>query len=128
MDAARLGFAPDTVIQELGWDNDVDDDLRAAIEQTTGNEIVDGDFGDVADGVILWWRDDDGDLIDALVDCLQDLDDRGSVWVLSPKVGRDGYVEPADIAESAEVAGLSTTTTTTASQGWSATKLSTRKR
>lgn len=128
MDAARLGFVPDSVIQELGWDDDVDEELRVAIEKTTGNQIVDGDFGDVADGVILWWRDDEGDLIDALVDCLQDLDDGGSVWVFTPKVGRDGYVEPADIAEAAEVAGLSTTTTTTASHDWSATKLSTRKR
>ena len=128
MDAARLGFVPDSVIQELGWDDDVDEDLRVAIEKTTGNHIVDGDFGDVADGVILWWRDDEGDLIDALVDCLHDLDDGGSVWVCTPKVGREGHVEPADIAEAAEVAGLSTTTTTTASQDWSATKLSTRKR
>lgn len=128
MDAARLGFGPDTVIQELGWDDDVDADLRVAIEETTGNQIVDGEFGDVADGVILWWRDDDGDLIDALVDSLQDLDDGGSVWVLTPKIGRAGHVEPADIAESAEVAGLSTTTTSEAGPDWSATKLASRKR
>ena len=127
MDAGRLGFAPDTVIQELGWDEDVDDELRKAIETQCGNELV-GDVSDVVDGVILWWRDGDGDLVDALVDSLQDLDDGGSIWLLTPKVGRPGYVSGADIVEAAPIAGLSTTTTSTASPEWSATKLSSHKR
>ena len=41
MEAGRLGFVPDTVIQELGWDDDVDADLRASIEARTGNPLVD---------------------------------------------------------------------------------------
>ena len=128
MDAARLGFEPDTVIQELGWDDDVDDELRRAIEAVTGSELLDGDSDDVVDGVIMWWRDGDGDRVDALFDSLQDLAEGGSVWVLTPKVGREGYVQSADIAEAAPVAGLSTTTTSSASDGWSATRLSTHKR
>ena len=128
MDAARLGFEPDTVIQELGWDEDVDDDLRTAIESVTGNELLDGDSDEVVDGVIMWWREGDGDLVDALFDSLQDLAEGGSVWLFTPKVGRDGYVNNADIAEAAPVAGLSTTTTSSASDDWSATKLSTHKR
>lgn len=128
MDAARLGFGPDTVIQELGWDEDVDDALREAIEGLTGHALVDGDVGEVVDGVVLWWRDGDGDLVDALVDALQDLAEGGSVWLLTPKVGRPGYVQGADIAEAAPIAGLSTTTTSSASAEWSATKLSTHKR
>jgi hypothetical protein len=127
LDAGRLGFAPDTVIQELGWDEDVDDELRQAIESYCGNELA-GDVSDVVDGVILWWRDGDGDLVDALVDSLQDLADGGSVWLLTPKVGRPRYVSGADIAEAAPIAGLSTTTTSSASPEWSATKLSTHKR
>ena len=127
MDAGRLGFAPDTVIQELGWDEDVDEELRQAIESQCGSELV-GDVSDVVDGVILWWRDGDGDLVDALVDSLQDLAEGGSVWLLTPKVGRAGYVSGADIAEAAPIAGLSTTTTSSASPEWSATKLSTHKR
>jgi hypothetical protein len=122
-----LGFAPDTVIQELGWDEDVDEELRQAIESQCGNELV-GDVSDVVDGVILWWRDGDGDLVDALVDSLQDLADGGSVWLITPKVGRPGYVSGADVAEAAPIAGLSTTTTSSASAEWSATKLSTHKR
>jgi hypothetical protein len=128
LDAGRLGFRPDTVIQELGWDEDVDDELRTAIETQCGNTLVDGDVGDVVDGVILWWRDGDGDLVDALVDSLQDLAEGGSVWLFTPKVGRDGYVSGADIAEAAPVAGLSTTTTSSASTEWSATTLTAHRR
>ncbi len=123
MDAAKLGFEPDTVIQELGWDDDVDEEMRVAIEKLTGNDLVDGDHGDVVDGVILWWRDDDGDLVDALVDTLRDLVEGGPVWLFTPKVGRPGYVEGADISEAAPVAGLSTTTTSSASAEWASTKL-----
>ena len=43
MDAARLGFSPDTVIQELGWDEDVDNELRSAIEEIVGNALVDAE-------------------------------------------------------------------------------------
>lgn len=125
---ARLGFKPDTVVQELGWDEDVDDDLRVAIEDLTGNELVDGEFGDVADGVLLWWRDGDGDLVDALVDALQDLAEGGGIWLLTPKVGRPAYVDNADIAEAAPIAGLATTTTSSAGPDWAATRLASPKR
>lgn len=128
MDTGKLGFVPDTVIQELGWDDDVDDQLREAIEQTTGNALVDGDVGLVVDGVILWWRDGDGDLADALMDALQDLVEGGFIWLLTPKVGRPGYVSGADIGEAAPVAGMSTTTTSSATEDWAATKLSSHKR
>lgn len=128
MEAGRLGFKPDTVIQELGWDDDVDTELRSAIESHTGNPLVDGEATEVVDGVILWWRDGDGDLADALMDALADLAEGGSIWLLTPKVGRDGYVSGAEIVEAAPVAGLSTTTTSSATAEWAATKLSTHKR
>lgn len=128
MTADKLGFEPDTVIQELGWDEDVDEALRSDIETRTGNALVDGDIGDVVDGVVLWWRDGDGDLVDGLVDCLQDIAEGGGIWLLTPKVGRTGYVENADISEAAPVAGLSTTSTFSASADWAATRLSTPKR
>lgn len=128
MSAAQLGFEPDSVIQELGWDEDVDDDLRVDIEKHTGNELVDGEFGEVVDGVVLWWRDEDGDLVDALVDTLADLVEGGTVWLFTPKVGRDGHVANADISEAAPIAGLATTSTLNASPDWAATRLSTPKR
>ena len=119
----RLGLRPGMVVQELGWDEDVDEEVRASIESVIGSELVDEDFGEVADAVILWWREDDGDLVDALVDALTDLADGGVIWLLTPKVGRPGYVDASDIAESAPTAGLATTTSLTVGKDWAATKL-----
>lgn len=121
--AERLGFKPGMVIQELGWDNDTDDELRIAIEDCIDADLVDGDYGNVVDAVLLWFRDEDGDLVDSLVDALTDLVGGGAIWLLTPKVGRPNAVDPADIAEAAPIAGLSQTTTTTVSKDWSATRL-----
>ena len=92
--ADRLGFKPGMVIQELGWDNDTDDELRVAIEDLIDADMVDGDYGNVVDAVLLWWRDEDGDLVDGLVDALTDLVGGGAIWLLTPKIGRPGAVEP----------------------------------
>jgi hypothetical protein len=73
--------------------------------------------------VLLWWREGDGDLVDALVDSLTDLTGGGAIWLLTPKVGRPGAVDPADVAEAAPIAGLSTTTTVAVGKEWTATKL-----
>jgi Protein of unknown function (DUF3052) len=119
----RLGFKPKMVVQELGWDEDVDDNVRVKIEDAIDADMVDGDHGDVVDAVVLWWRKDDGDLVDALVDSLTDLVGGGSIWLLTPKVGRPNAVDASDVAEAAPIAGLSTTTTIAVSKDWSATKL-----
>jgi DUF3052 family protein len=121
--ASRFGFQPGMVVQELGWDDDVDAELRAGIESVTGSALVDDSYGDVADAVLLWWRADDGDLVDGLVDALTDLADGGTIWLLTPKVGRPRYVDPSDVSESAPTAGLSTTTSLAAGPDWVATKL-----
>lgn len=121
--AKALGFQPGMVVQELGWDEDADQGLRESIEDITGNELVDEDYGDVVDVVILWWREDDGDLVDALVDTKTDLTGDGYVWLFTPKVGRDGYVDASDIAEAAPTAGLSATTSRSVADDWAGTKL-----
>ena len=121
--AARLGIAPGMVVQELGWDDDSDDDLRVAIEDTIDADMVDGDYGNVVDAVLLWWRADDGDLVDSLVDALTDLVGGGAIWLLTPKIGRPGSVDAADIAEAAPIAGLAQTTTAAVSKEWTATRL-----
>jgi hypothetical protein len=121
--AERLGFKPGMVIQELGWDNDTDDDLRVAVEDAIDADMVDGDYGNVVDTVVLWWRDDDGDLVDGLVEALTDLVGGGAIWLLTPKIGRPNAVEPADIAEAAPIAGLSQTTSASVSTDWAASRL-----
>ncbi|MGH8868967.1 MAG: DUF3052 domain-containing protein [Actinomycetes bacterium] len=121
--AQRLGLKPGQVVQELGYDDDCDQVLRDAVAELTGNDLVDEDYQDVADVVILWWRDDDGDLVDSLVDALTLLADGGVIWLLTPKAGRDGHVEPSDIGEAAPTAGLNQTSSVSAAQEWSGTRL-----
>ncbi|MEU5581077.1 MULTISPECIES: DUF3052 domain-containing protein [Streptomyces] len=125
--AVRLGFQPDQVVQEIGYDDDVDQELREAIEEATGTELVDEDYDDVADAVVLWFREDDGDLTDALVDAIAYMEDGGQILLLTPKTGRDGYVEPSDIGEAATTAGLSQTKSMNAGKDWSGTRLVTPK-
>ena len=69
--------------------------------------------------MLLWWRDDDGDLVDALVDSLISLDDGGVVWLLTPKAGRPGHVEPGEIGDAAPTAGLHQTSSISAAPDWS---------
>ncbi|MDX6326983.1 MAG: hypothetical protein QOK15_3337 [Nocardioidaceae bacterium] len=124
---ARMGFTPGTVVQELGWDEDVDDTLRMQIEDAVDGDMVDGDYGNVVDAVVLWWRSDDGDLVDALVDSLPDLVEGGVIWLLTPKVGRPNAVDAADVTEAAPIAGLAITTTASVSKDWTATRLAAPK-
>ena len=60
--AERLGIKPGQVVQEIGYDDDCDEQLRGAITRIDGVELVDEDYDDVVDVVLLWWRDGDGDL------------------------------------------------------------------
>ena len=122
--AERLGIKPGQVVQELGYDTDCDEQLRAAIEDIEGVELVDEDYDDVVvDVVLMWWRDGDGDLVDALVDALTPLADGGYIWLLTPKAGRPGHVEPSDIGEAAPTAGLAQTSSVSAGRDWSGTRL-----
>ncbi|HLU70838.1 MAG TPA: DUF3052 domain-containing protein [Nonomuraea sp.] len=121
--AERLGLKPGQVVQEIGWDEDVDEDLRESIEDLTGNELLDEDTDDVVDVALLWWRDGDGDLFDALTNAMRSLAEGGQIWLLTPKAGREGHVEPSDIGEDAITAGLSQTSTISAAPDWSGTRL-----
>ena len=70
-----LGISSGTVVWEIGTDEDADGELREALTAAEGVELVDDDYDDVVDVVLLWWREDDGDLVDALVDALAGHDD-----------------------------------------------------
>ena len=120
--AQRLGIHHDQVVQELGWDEDCDDDIRADVEEACGSELLDEDADDVVDVVLLWWRDDDGDLVDRLMDAIAPLAEDGVIWVLTPKTGKPGHVQPAEIAESAPTAGLMQTSSANLGD-WSGSRL-----
>ena len=123
----RLGLKSGDLILEVGLDSDCDNELRAAIQKATGNEFIEDAATDVVDAVLLWWRDEDGDLVDELVDGLTYLTQTGPIWLFTPKVGRAGYVEPSDIQDAAPTAGLSQTVSFTVGADWTATRLVARK-
>jgi hypothetical protein len=120
--ASKLGLTEGLVVQELGWDEDVDEDVRSMFEDATDTELVE-EAVEAVDVVLLWWRDGDGDLVDGLVDALTDLTETGYVWLMTPKVGRDGFVDAAELAEGAVTAGLAMTNSVSISSDWAANKL-----
>lgn len=121
--AEKLGIEPGQVVGELGWDEDVDDDVRAAVEERSGSELVDEDSDEVLDVILLWWRENDGDLVDELMDATGPLAEDGIIWVLTPKTGRPGHVEPSDIAEAVPTAGLAQTSNISVGPDWTGTRL-----
>lgn len=122
-----MGFAPGELILEIGYGSDCDDNLRDHIKSVTTTDFLAGSTNDVVDAVLLWWREDDGDLVDELMDAMTYLSETGPIWILTPKVGRDGHVEPSDIQDAAPLAGLSQTQTLAVAQDWTATRLVARK-
>ena len=122
-----MGLAKDDLVLEVGRDSDCDSTLRDQIMVITGTQFLEGSTSEVVDAVIIWWRDGDGDLVDELVDGLTYLSETGPIWVLTPKVGRDGHVEPSDIQDAAPIAGLSVTSTIALAKDWAATRLVARK-
>jgi len=125
--AARLGIKPGDVILESGKREDADDALRSEIFAAAGAAPVDDGSQEVVDVVLLWWREDDGDLVDELMDAMTYLSETGPIWVLTPKMGRDGHVEPSDIQDAAPTCGLSQTSTVAVAKDWTATRLVARK-
>jgi hypothetical protein len=123
----RMGFAAGELILEVGYGPDCDDVLRSEIVAITGTQLLEGETTQVVDAVILWWRDGDGDLVDELMDALTYLTETGPIWVLTPKLGRDGHVESSDIQDAAPIAGLSQTSTIALAQDWAGTRLVARK-
>ncbi len=118
---AALGLVSGLAVQELGWDSDVDEDLRSAVLDVLGEDFV-YEAIEAVDVVLLWWRSDDGDLGDGLVDALTDLGAAGSVWLLTPRVDRPGYVEASELDEAALTSGLARANTASVSRTWQAQK------
>lgn len=124
---SRMGFGKGQLILEVGYGSDCDENLRKQIVELTGEPLIENDTDEVVDAVLIWFREDDGDLTDELVDVLTYLSETGPIWILTPKVGRTGHVHPSDIQDAANTAGLSQTSTIVVAPDWSATKIVHRK-
>ena len=84
----KLGFKKDQLILEVGQADDCDNLLRDEIQKITQTNLIAEEAQEVVDAVILWWREDDGDLIDELVDAQAYL-----------KKDRFGYLLPKQVAK-----------------------------
>jgi Protein of unknown function (DUF3052). len=104
--AELLGIKSGQSVQEIGWDTDCDSLISESVEDTIGEELLDEDTDELVDAVLFWWREDDGDLVDGLVDCIRSLAENGRIWLLSPGAGKSGALAPGVISESAQLAGL----------------------
>ena len=122
-----MGFEKGQLVLEVGHGSDCDENLRKQIAEIIGEPFIENEANEVVDAVLIWFREGDGDLADELVDALTFLSETGPIWILSPKVGRDGHVHPSDIQDAANTAGLSQTSTIAVAPNWSATKIVHRK-
>ena len=104
--AARFGVDKGDIVQELGWDDDADEAISEAIEEAIGSQLLDEDSLELCDTILLWHRDGDGDLVDSLVDAIRNLEEGGRIWLLTPGTGHPGGVNPGEISESEQLAGL----------------------
>jgi hypothetical protein len=125
--AQKLGVTSGSLVQSLNEDDDVAGDLLDEVIAVSGSDLVPEDSDDVVDVVLLWWREDDGDLVDALVDARRQLSDDGVLWLLTPKAGRDGHVEPSDVLEAVPTAGLVQTSTSSMAAEWTGIRLAGRR-
>lgn len=122
-----MGLENSDLVLEIGHDIDCDSTIRDQIMAITGTQFLADTTTEVVDAVIIWWRDGDGDLVDLIMDSLTFLSETGAIWILTPKVGREGYVELSEIQDAAPIAGLSQTSTIALAKDWSATRLVARK-
>lgn len=104
--AEQLGIKGDVIVQEIGWDEDADSAISEAIEDAIGKHLLDEDTDELCDVVLLWFRSDDGDLVDSLVDASRNLSDCGRIWLLTPAPNTPGGVQPGEISEAAQLAGF----------------------
>ena len=121
----EFGFQSGDIVQEWLWDDDVDDSVRAKIEDLTGEDLVDEDYDSAVDGAIVWWRDgdDEDELSDTIVDAYSVVGDDGPFWVLTPKPGRPGAASSSTVQSAAKTAGMNAATPLTVSPDWNGIRL-----
>lgn len=122
-----MSFEAGELVLEVGRGPDSDQALLNEITAATGTPLIEEETTEVVDAVMIWWREGDGDLEDELVDALTYLSESGPIWLLTPKAGRSGHVEPSEIQSAAPNVGLSQTSSLSVAADWSGTRLVARK-
>lgn len=123
---SRLGLGSDAIVQVLGWGDDCDEDFLDALEAEV-SEVVMAEAEDAVDAVLVWWRGDDGDLTDALLDAQAMLHAGGTMWLMTPRFGQPGHIPGADMNEAVHVAGMQSTSPFGVGPSWQAVRLTAPK-
>ena len=103
---SRLGFAPGQIVIEYGYDDDVEPDVRQAIEALTEGPLEDEGYNGVVDVVLVWWRDGDGDLADDLMDALTTMEEGGFIALLTPSSRREDAVAAHVVQEACQTCSM----------------------
>ncbi len=123
----KLGFKPEQIVIEFGYDGDVDEDFRQAVEAAVVSPLEDEAYDGVVDAVLLWWRDGEGDLTDELVDALTMLEEGGFIVLITPGRSRSDRVEAHVVQEACTTSGLTASGAVPLSSEWHAQRLVGRK-
>lgn len=123
----KLGFKPEQIVIEFGYDDDVDQGFRAGVEDVVNSPLEDEDYDGVVDSVVLWWRDGEGDLTDELVDALTMVEDGGFIALITPGMGRPDRVEAFAVQEACTTSGLTASGAVPLGPLWHAQRLVGRK-
>ena len=118
----KLGFAPGISVREYMWGEDVEGDLRDAICECIGSDLLEEGAGAGADISCIWWRDGDDEesLSDCLLDASAGLGAGQKICVLTPKPGFEGAATPGFVAAVASKEGLNASTPVSLNSEWNA--------
>ena len=118
----KLGFKPGVSVKEYMWGEDVEGELRDAICECIGSDLLDEGSGDGADMSCVWWRDgnDEETLSDCLLDASSSIAPGRKICVLTPKPGFEGAGSPGFVAEVASKEGLNASTPVSVNSEWNA--------
>ena len=118
----KLGFAPGVSVKEFMWGEDVEGELRDAICECIGSDLLEEGASVGSDMSCIWWRDgnDEESLSDCLLDASAGLRPGQKICVLTPKPGFEGAATPGFVASSASKEGLNASTPVSLNGEWNA--------
>ena len=77
--ASRMGIESGFLVLQRGFSDDCDSTISDELAKVSGSALLGEDSQEVVDAVITWFREEDGDLVDELVDCLTYLTEGGPI-------------------------------------------------
>lgn len=118
----KLGFKPGLSAKEYMWGEDIEGDLRDAICECVGADLLDENSEDGADISCVWWRDgnDEETLSDCLLDASSPYEAGRKICVFTPRPGFEGAATPGFVAEVAAKEGLNASTPVALTKEWNA--------